>query len=119
MLNLIGVVSLDEASIPRLVSALHELAERKEQEEPEALRHFNALVHDLYEAIQVKVKAEPSADALKPLLDHPVLLLRGEQLESVINEGIRPVWAKSLVGLAPNTCIAQRPGKEQQRRRQH
>jgi len=80
LLNILGVVTLDEAGIPRLVNALHELAERKEQGEPEALRHFNALVHDLYEAIQVKLKAKPSVDALKPLLDQPVPLLRGEKI---------------------------------------
>jgi len=83
LLNILGVVTLDEASIPRLVNALHELAERKEQGEPEALRHFNALVHDLYEAIQVKLKAQASPDALKRLLDHPVPLLRGEQIACV------------------------------------
>ena len=78
LLNILGVVTLDEASIPRLVNGLHELAERKEQAEPEALRHFSALVHDLYEAIQVKLKAEAMpTDALKPLLDHPVPLLTG------------------------------------------
>lgn len=83
LLNILGVVTVDEAGIPRLVDALHELAERKEQREPEALRHFNALVHDFYEAIQVKVKAQASPDALKRLLDHPVPLLRGEQIASV------------------------------------
>lgn len=83
LLNILGVVSLDEAAVPRLVNVLHELAERKEQEEPEALRHFNALVHDVYEAIQVKLKAQPSADALKPLLDHSVLMLRGDQIDCV------------------------------------
>ena len=83
LLNILGVVTLDEAGIPRLVYALHALAERKEQGEPEALRHFNALVHDLYEALQVKLKAQPSPDALKPLLDRPVPLLRGEQIACI------------------------------------
>lgn len=83
LLNILGVVTLDEASIPRLVNTLHELAERKEQGEPEAQRHFNALVHDLYEAIQVKLKAQPSTEALKPLLDLAVPLLRAEQIACV------------------------------------
>ena len=83
LLNILGVVTLDEASIARLMNALHELAERREQKEQEALRHFNALVHDLYEAIQVKMKAQPDSDALKPILDHPVPLLRGEQIVCV------------------------------------
>ena len=83
LLNTLGVVTLDEAGIPRLIYALHELAERKEKGEPEELRHFNALVHDLYEALQVKLKAQPSPDALKPLLNGPVPLLRGEQIDCV------------------------------------
>lgn len=82
-LNILGVVTIDEASIARLVYALHELAERKTQDEPEALRHFSALVHDLYEAIQIKLRAQPSPGALKALLDHPVPLLRGEQIACV------------------------------------
>lgn len=83
LLNILGVVSLDEATVPRLVTVLHELAERKEQEEPETLRHFSALVHDIYEAIQVKLKAQPSAEALKSLLDYPVLMLRGDHIGCV------------------------------------
>ncbi|MBN1547541.1 MAG: DUF3883 domain-containing protein [Syntrophaceae bacterium] len=83
LLNIFGVVTIDEASISRLVNALHELAEQTTQVEPEALRHFNALVHDLYEAIQTKLKAQASSDALKRLLDHPVPLLQGEKIACV------------------------------------
>jgi hypothetical protein len=86
LLNILGVVTLDEASIPRLAHVLHELAEQKEQgepEAPEALRHFNALVHDLYEMLQIKLRAQPSPDVLRPLLDRPVPLLRGEQIGCV------------------------------------
>jgi len=80
LLNAIGVVSLEEAGIPRLVHALQDLAESRDKGAPEALRHFNALVHDVYEAIQVRLKAQDAPDALKGILDRPVPLLRGEQI---------------------------------------
>jgi len=83
LLKTLGVMTLEEAEIPRLSRALHELAERREQVVPEALRHYSALVHDLYEAIQVRLKAQDVLDALKEILTRPVPLLRGEQIACV------------------------------------
>jgi hypothetical protein len=79
-LKTLGVVTLDEAGVPRLVHALHELADRVKEAESEVLRHISALAHDLYEAIQVRLKGGEPADALKKILDHPVPLLRGEKI---------------------------------------
>lgn len=83
LLRTLGVVTLEEAEIPRLCRALHELAEHKDQAELETLRHYSALVHDLYEAIQVRLKAQDAPDAVKAIVDRPVPLLRGEHIACV------------------------------------
>ena len=62
------------------MSALHELEERKAQAKPEELRHLSALVHDLYEEVQARLKVQASSEELKHLLDHPVPLLQGERI---------------------------------------
>lgn len=83
LLRTVGVVTLEEAGVPRLCRALHELAEHKDQAQLETLRHFSALVHDLYEAIQVRLKAQEAPAALKAIMTRPVPLLRGEEIESI------------------------------------
>ena len=80
LFNALGVVTLEEARIPRLIMALHELARRIEGAEPEALRHMEALAADLYEAIQVRLKADEPSEELKRILDAPLPLMRDEQI---------------------------------------
>lgn len=80
LLHKLGVVTLEEAPIPRLVMALHELARRVEGAEPEALRHIEALAADLYEAVQTRLKAGDPSEGLKQMLDAPVPLLRDKQI---------------------------------------
>lgn len=91
LLGMIGVVALDEAELSRLVDALHELAEAKDHDEPETSRHFSALVHDLYEALQVGLKGGAPADALGRLLTRPVPLLRGESIEAAMLQEATPL----------------------------
>lgn len=83
LLSLIGVITLEEATIPRLIAALHELSERIIDAEPEQLRHISALATDLYEAIQARLRSGESSDSLKTLLNAPVPLLRNDDIDSV------------------------------------
>lgn len=106
LLKTLGVVTLEEAAIPRLIFALQELADHREQAELEALRHYSALVHDLYEAIQVRLKAQDVPEALEGILARPVPLLRGEQIACVKLSDIAclyvdddPVRRRFLTGL--------------------
>ena len=115
LLNTLDVVTLEEAGISRLVSALQELAERKQQVEPEALRHFSALANDLYEAIQVKLKARKSSNSLTRILDRPVPLLRGEQISCFNLNDIEqiyvdddPVRRRFIDGFAERWVIPKR-----------
>lgn len=80
LLSTLGVMALEEAEIPRLSQALQELAEHKERVKPEELRHYVALVHDLYEAIQVRLKEHGGADTLKEILARPIPLFQGTQI---------------------------------------
>jgi hypothetical protein len=106
LLSTLGVVTLEEAGIPRLTRALQELAQQKDQVEPEALRHYSALVHDLYEAIQVRLKLQDAPDASTEFLARPVPLLRGEQIACVALNDIPclyvdddPIRRRFLTGL--------------------
>ncbi len=82
LLSKIGVQTLDEASIPRLVVALHELATRLNNAEPEDLRHIRALATDLYESIHTRLKSGESPEGIKSLTNAPVPLIRGERIVS-------------------------------------
>ena len=80
LLKAFGVVAIDEAHIPRLAKALHEVAKHIEEASEEDLRHIDAIASDLYEAIQGRLENEETADGVKKLLDAPVPLLRGERI---------------------------------------
>jgi hypothetical protein len=80
LLSKIGVQTLEEASLPRLVVALHELSNRLTNAEPEDLRHIRALATDLYEAIQTRLKAGESPEGIKTLTNAPVPLIRNEKI---------------------------------------
>ena len=86
-LSRLGVISLEEATISRLCGTLHDLAKQAAHVRPETLRHFNALVHDLYEAIQTRLRAKDPSESLEAIRHDAVPLLRGDVIEcTALNE---------------------------------
>lgn len=83
LLARLGIVTLDDADVPRLVRGLHELAPQIASTKTEALRHVSALAHDLYEAIQVRLKNGTSEESLRSMADQPVPLLRDDEIRAV------------------------------------
>ena len=71
LLSLMGVITLDEAPIPRLIAALHELSERITAR-ARTPTSYSPLATDLYEEIQARLKSGGSFDALKTLLNASV-----------------------------------------------
>src|SRR5207248_2384213 len=91
LLKNLGVVTIEEARIPRLARALHEVAGQVTGASPEDLRHIDAIVSDLYEAIEARLKGGESPDAVKNLLDAPVPLLKGGQIGCASLREVSPV----------------------------
>ena len=80
LLQALGVITLEEAPLSRLVSALQELADRVQGAEPESLRHIGALAVDIYEAMEERLEASSSAEDMGGILNGPVPLLRDRQI---------------------------------------
>jgi hypothetical protein len=102
----IDVLALEEAPVPRLVSALRHLAGQMPLATPESLRHIEAIAADLYEAIESRLQAGESADGLRPLVDGPVPLLRQDKIGCAALTSIdrlviddNPVRRRHLTGL--------------------
>lgn len=94
VLRTLGVITIEEAPIPRLVKALHEIAEQVKEAGFEDLRQINALASDLYEAIQLRLKCGEQPHMIKKLLDAPVPLLRGERIGCVGLQEVAQVWVQ-------------------------
>jgi hypothetical protein len=92
LLSTIGVITVEEAPIVRLVAALHELASRVTDSEPEHMRHIGALAADLYEAIQARLKSGESPDAVRTLVGRPIPLVRNEAIGSADLKDLERVY---------------------------
>jgi hypothetical protein len=76
-----GVVTVEDAPISRLVSALHELANHIARADSESLRQIGALATDLYEAVQGRLRNKEETSSLKHIVDAPVPLFRTGQIQ--------------------------------------
>jgi hypothetical protein len=94
MLRTLGVITVEEAPIPRLAKALHEIAGEVAGASCDELRHIDALASDLYEAIQLRLEAGEKPDAVKKLLDAPVPLHRGERVDCASLKDVAQVWVE-------------------------
>lgn len=92
MLRTLGVITVEEARIPRLIEALQEIAGQVAGASFEELRQLVALASDLYEAIQARLKAGEQPDGLKKLLDAPVPLLQGERIACISLRNLDQIW---------------------------
>lgn len=82
LLKALGIVTIDEADVARLVAALQDLASRLPDAQHETMRHITALATDLYEAIQARLTTAGALDSVKCVLDRAVPLLQGGQPRS-------------------------------------
>jgi hypothetical protein len=92
LLKSLGVVTVEEAHIPRLAKALQEVAGYVGGATFEEARHIDALASDLYEAIQGRLEAGESADAVKKVLDAPVPLLKDERIGQASLKEVAQIW---------------------------
>jgi hypothetical protein len=92
LLHSIGVTSIEEARVPRLIHALHALAERCATASPEDRRHMASIVTDLYEAIQQRLATSQSSAELKPLFAKPIPLERDGTIAAADIKQIEKVY---------------------------
>jgi hypothetical protein len=92
LLRSLGVVAVEEATIPRLATALHQVAQHVAGATFDETRHIDALAADLYEAIQERLKGGEAAAGVATLLDAPVPLLKGEGIGQANLKDVAQVW---------------------------
>ena len=83
LLGALGVLSIEEAAVPRLLSALRHLASHVPEATPESLRHIEAIAADVYEAVEIRLKGGETTEGLKGLLEFPVPLLHENRITAV------------------------------------
>ena len=82
LLHSLGVTTIEEAPLERLIGALHQLANQISGLSAASLRHVDALANDLYGELQARLKSGASPKVLSRLADRPVPLLYDDVIQA-------------------------------------
>ena len=88
LLGTIGIHSLDESSIRRLITALHAIAAQLPECKQDELRYAGALATDVYELLNQRIKDTDSPDGLSEILSALVPL---ESTEGIVSAELSKV----------------------------